>query len=471
LSSAGPPWELEPDAEELRRLIDRSADFVIEETSDPGSLPASDFDGVADLAATFAGPAPENGGDLGSLLERLRPAVRKSFNTIGPGYMAYVPGGGIPSAALADFIAAAVNRYVGVSAAAPALAQIERTVIGWLAAMMGYPANAGGILTSGGSFSNLVATVTARAAKLPAGLADGTYYVSEEAHLSVLKAARIAGLPEGNLRRVAVDRRLRMDPGQLEEAIRRDRAAGRRPFLVVVNAGTTNTGAVDPVPAVLEIAQRHGLWVHADAAYGGFFRIVPEGPDLLPGLEGCDSITLDPHKGLFLPYGTGCLLVRDVAALLRAHQGEAAYLQDVATRGTEPPNFTDISPELSRDFRGLRIWLPVMLHGLGAFREQLAEKLALARWAHDELRKEPSLEMLDEPQLSVVAFRCRPPSGDPDHAGQELLRRVNARRRVYLSSTRVAGRYVLRICVLAFRTHREHVRDAVTAIREEARSL
>jgi aromatic-L-amino-acid/L-tryptophan decarboxylase len=238
----------------------------------------------------------------------------------------------------------------------------------------------------------------------------------------------------------------------------------------VVNVGTTNTGAVDPLPELLDIARRYDLWVHADAAYGGFFRLAPGGAALMPGIEACDSITLDPHKGLFFPYGTGCLLVREAATLVRAFRGDAEYLQDVAS-GVGQENYSEMSPELSRDFRGLRVWLPIQLHGLAAFREQLGEKLELARWAFEQLRDEPWLTMVDEPQMSVVAFRLRPDRGDPDALGAELLRRVNARGRVYLSSTTLDGRYVLRICVLSFRTHLERVREAVAALKAEARTL
>ncbi|HYS78053.1 MAG TPA: pyridoxal-dependent decarboxylase, partial [Candidatus Dormibacteraeota bacterium] len=259
--------------------------------------------------------------------------------------------------------------------------------------------------------------------------------------------------------------RCRLRPALLETMIEEDRAKGQRPFLVVANAGTTNTGAIDPLTEVFDLAHRHGLWAHADAAYGGFFRLVPEGEARLRGIEAYDSITLDPHKGLFLPYGTGCLLVRDPATLRRAHGGQAGYLQDVSS-GAGAPNFTDLSPELSRDFRGLRLWLPIQLHGLQAFRLQIQEKLDLARRAYAELKEEPLLEVLDEPQLSIVAFAAR-----PEARGAELLRRVNARRRVFLSSTTMGGRYVLRLCVLSFRTHADRVLEAVAAIRDEARRL
>jgi aromatic-L-amino-acid decarboxylase len=460
---------LEPETDELVALTRAVSDFVVEHVATLGEQPSFDLDGVEALRASFREPVPLEGRSLASILERLGPAIARSYNTAGPGYLAYIPGGGVYAAALAAFVAAATNRYVGVSQPAPALAQIEETACRWLCDLMGLPAGARGLLTSGGSMSNFGAIVAARHEKLGEDLAGGILYCSEETHYCVAKAARLAGLPRGATRLVPVDGRLRLRVDALETAVRADRAAGRRPFLVVANVGTTNTGAVDPLPDVLRVAREHGLWAHADAAYGGFFRLAEGGEALLRGIESFDSITLDPHKGLFMPYGLGALLVRDGGALARAHRDSAHYVQDVAEDGSL--GFADLSPELSRDFRGLRIWLPLQLHGLAAFRAQLTEKLALARWAYEELRLDPRFEMVDEPQLSVVAFRLRAQGADAERPSAELMRRVNERRRVFLSSTRLGGRHTLRLCVLSFRTHADRVQDAVAALREEARAL
>ncbi|HSD27722.1 MAG TPA: aminotransferase class V-fold PLP-dependent enzyme [Vicinamibacteria bacterium] len=458
---------LEPDPRELEAQTRAVADFVLDHLRTLGRQPSFDLDGVEALRASFREGVPEEGRPIEALLARLGPAIAKSYNTAGPGYLAYIPGGGVYAAALADLLAAATNRYVGVTGAAPALAQIEETAGSWLCTLMGLPAGSRGILTSGGSLSTFSGIVTARHERLGEDFQDGSIYYSDQTHYCVTKAARLAGFPRASLRPLPTDARFRLVPGALEEAVREDRSRGRRPFLVVANVGTTNTGAIDPLPEILRIARADGLWVHADAAYGGFFCLAPGGDALLRGIEECDSITLDPHKGLFLPYGLGALLVRDGGALARAHRESASYVQDVAEEGSL--GFADLSPELSRDFRGLRLWLPLVLHGVAAFREQLAEKLALARWFYEELRADPSFEVLDEPQLSIVAFRLR--GAEAERLGPELLRRVNARRRVFLSSTRIGGRYALRICVLSFRTHADRVRDAVQALKEEARAL
>jgi len=468
MSRTSPP--LEPGPDQLEAHTRAVVELALEELRTLDRQPSFDLEGVEELRASFREPVPEEGHPIEALLARLRPAIAKSYNTAGPGYLAYIPGGGVYAAALADFLAATTNRYVGVTGAAPVLAQIEQTAVSWLCKLMGLPAGSRGILTSGGSLSSFSAIVTARHECLGEEFAAGSIYFSDQTHYCVTKSARLAGFPRASLRQLPTDARFRLDTRALDAAAREDRARGRRPFLVVANVGTTNTGAIDPLPEVLEIAREHGLWVHADAAYGGFFRLAPGGEALLRGVEECDSITLDPHKGLFLPYGLGALLVRDGAALVRAHSESASYVQDVAAEEGSL-GFADLSPELSRDFRGLRVWLPLMLHGLGAFREQLAEKLALARWFHEELRKDPSFEVLDEPQLSIVAFRLRAPEADAERLGPELQRRVNARRRVFLSSTRIRGRYALRVCVLSFRTHEDRVRDAAQALKEEARAL
>ncbi len=459
---------LELSSESLRDALELATRFVREEIDSLEHQPSADVEGAEELARTFVEPLPPGPLPLGTILERLRPAIRMTFNTAGPGYLAFIPGGGIMSAAIADFIATSTNRYVGVRAPAPALAQIEETAIAWLARIMGYPETAGGILTSGGSLSTLSAIVAARETKLPDDFSKGTMYMSDETHYCVPKAARIAGFRDWQVRRVRVDDRRRVDVKALAHAVEADRMKGLKPFLIIANVGTTNTGAIDEIARLVSIGRSHSMWVHADAAYGGFFRLAEAGPSLMPEIEECDSITLDPHKGMFLPYGTGCLLVRNPESLKRAHSMDAEYLHDV--RAQQSANFSDLSPELSRDFRGLRIWLPLVLHGVNAFKDAIEEKLMLTRWAYDRLKNDSRFEILDEPQLSVIAFRLKGEGPDSDRVNEDLQHRVNARGRVFLSSTKLGGRYVIRLCVLSFRTHMDRVRDAVEAIQAEAGS-
>jgi aromatic-L-amino-acid decarboxylase len=454
----------------METVLDRVATHV----DSLAQQPAHDLEGHAALARSLAGPMPEHGVPLADALATLFDrAVPTSFNTAGPGYLAYIPGGGLLHAAVADFIADAVNRYTGVWLAAPGLVQLETNVLRWLAAMVGYPDGALGILTSGGSLANFSAIVAARTDRLPERFQDGTLYVSDQVHHSVHKAARLAGFPADAVRVIATDSGFRIRLDCLEDAVRRDRAAGRVPFLVVGSGGTTNTGAIDDLGALAAFAGRARLWLHVDAAYGGFFALTARGRRALAGLERADSITLDPHKGLFLPYGTGALLVRDAATLRRSHATEGAYLPAMQ-KADDFVDYCQLSPELSRPFRGLRLWLPFQLLGAAAFREALDEKLDLARVAADGLRAMPGIEIVAEPELSTVAFRgiWRGLAADETNArNRALLDAVNRRRHVYLTGTSVDDRFLLRICVLSFRTHRDRIAQALADIRDARAGL
>jgi aromatic-L-amino-acid decarboxylase len=236
---------------------------------------------------------------------------------------------------------------------------------------------------------------------------------------------------------------------------------------VIAAAGSTNTGAVDDLPALHRVASGHGAWLHVDGAYGGFFLLAEEGRRKLAAISRADSVVLDPHKGLFLPYGTGSLLVRNRETLRRAHALSADYMPPMQ----DDPDLVDfnlMSPELSRDWRGLRVWLPIAMHGIGPFRRNLEEKLELARWATEELRKIPGIEILAEPQLSIVAFRLARPGLDGDAANslnRAFLEAINRRKRVYLTGTMLGAKFALRICVLSFRTHRDRMRAGLEDIR------
>ncbi len=461
-------YDLEPSSDTMREWINQAMERIVPYIESLPDQPAADVKDIAALARSVMQPLPEHAEPfpqiLGVLFDKLIP---KRFNTAGPGYLAYIPGGGIFHSAVADLIADAVNPYVGVWLAAPALAQLEATVVRWFADIVGYPPESRGVLTTGGSMANFIALVTARRSKLPEDFLTGTIYASDQVHHSVVKAAMLAGFPERHVREISSDGQFRIRVDLLKKQIEDDRHKGFLPFLIVASAGTTNTGAVDDLPALASLAERENLWLHVDAAYGGFFNLTERGRRVLRGIERTDSIVLDPHKGLFIPYGTGSLLVRDGEALRKAHALHAEYLPPMQ----EDPDFVDFclySPELSRDFRGLRVWLPIKLHGIGAFRANLDEKLDLAEWATDQLRSIPGIEIVAEPQLSIVAFRLADATLSTDaqnNLNRRLLDRINARQRVYLTSTTLGGRFVIRICVLSFRTHKDRLQAALEDIR------
>jgi aromatic-L-amino-acid decarboxylase len=447
----------------VAQVMDRVVPFV-------GALPEQrmhTMTGGKKLARWLREPLPEDGAPFDKLLTMLFSRVfPATLNTASPGYLAYIPGGGLFHAAVADLVTLSLNRYVGLFAAAPGLVQLESNVITWFAAMAGMPETTGGLLTTGGSMANLTALVTARRERLPPDFLRGMIYTSTEAHHSVRKAALIAGFPEGNVREIATDDHFRMLPAALEAAIAEDRAAGKTPFFLAAAAGTTNTGAVDDLDTLAGLAEREHLWFHVDAAYGGFFLLTDRGRALMKGIERADSITLDPHKGLFLPYGTGCLLVRDRESLRRAHAVAGAYMPPMQTED-DLVDFCEIGPELSRDSRGLRVWLPLKMHGAKVFRAELDEKLDLARVAVKALREIAHVEIVAEPELSLLAFRVRRPGlreDEIDALTRRVIAAVNVRQRVFLTGAVVKGRYLIRICILSFRTHRDRVDMALEDI-------
>lgn len=471
----GVQYPLELDRAQRRDLLDRFAKFAddaVEEWSrrTAGAMPTHLAMEAAEVMEIPIGEAPLAGG-AEAMVAHLDRAVATTLPTPGAGYLAYVPGGGLYAAALADFVSGCLNRYTGLAMAAPGLCRLEADVLRWLAAQFGYDDGARGLLTTGGSLANFGAIVAARFDRLgDDGRLDlACAYTATQIHHSVAKSLSLSGIPRSNLRKIEVDARQRIRPDALLERVRSDRAAGSRPFLVVASAGSTNTGAIDPLHELADLCAAEGLWLHVDGAYGGAFVLCEEGKRRLAGIERADSVSFDPHKGMFLPYGTGCLLVREGHKLRRAHHLDADYLQDFedARRDALLPNPTEYGPELTRGYRGLRLWMALQLHGAAAFREALAEKLALAETFHDALveRFPDDIEVVDAPQLSVVPFRVRRAPGESlerwNHRNRALMREINARGRVFLSSTKLpvddGMAFTNRICVLSFRTHRDHI--------------
>ncbi|HEX6036956.1 pyridoxal phosphate-dependent decarboxylase family protein [Longimicrobium sp.] len=418
----------------------------------------------------------ERGAEMDEVVALLEQEVtRPGGHPASPGHLAYIPGGGLYHSALADFMAAVTNKYAGIFFTGPGPVRMENQLVRWVADLVGYPADAAGTTVSGGSLATLTAVATARDAHglRGADYASTVVYLTTEAHHAVDKALRIAGLGEARLRYVPTDEGLRMRPDALAALVAEDRAAGLRPWLIAAAAGTTATGAVDPLDAIADVAEREGCWLHVDAAYGGFFLLTEHGRAMMKGIERSDSVILDPHKSLFLPWGSGMVLVRDARAMAAAHGGTGSYMQDALRADPGEISPADVSPELSRPFRALRMWLPLVLVGVGPFRAALEEKLLLARYFRAEARA-LGFEVGPEPDLSIVTFRWAPAGMDPErvHALNEAL--VEAMRhdgRVFLSSVTVDGRFTLRMAALSFRTHRRTIDLALRLLREHVERL
>ena len=455
---AGP---LEPDSGSRRELgskaLDHALAFLDEVEDAPSLRPASDvFDQRLDPEFT------DEGRDPAAVLDYVGACIeRPGITTTSPRFMGYIPGGGLFHSALGDMLAAASNKYSGFAPAAPGAVRIENACTAWLASVIGYPSTAAGTLTSGGSMANLTAIVAARDARDLDG--GGAVYLTRFVHHCIDKALNIAGRRSSPRRLIATDENHRMSIDALEQALEEDRRNGVRPWLVVASAGTVDTGAVDPLAEVAALCRRYGAWFHVDGAYGGLFALCEQGRQLLKGIEEADSVALDPHKTLFLPYGTGAALVRDGRLLQDAFSASADYIRPLG-ESEVGPSPADLSPELTRHFRALRLWLPLQIAGISAFRAAQAEKLALARHFHARLSGIDGFDAGAPPDLSVVAFRYLPQSGDPDEFNERLMRHIQEEGRVMMSGTRIDGSYRLRCAILCFRTHIEHVDEAIDAV-------
>ncbi len=458
---------------ELRAMGDAVLERVVAHLASLAEQPSCGDLDAEQLCRSLREPAPEAGSPLEPLLDALfDDYIPRSFTTPGPGYLAYIPGGGVFPAALADLISNTTNRFTGIWQSAPVLLQLEANALDWLREWMGLPSTTRGLFTTGGSMATFNAVACARERLLGAELRPGTVYVSSQAHHSVTKAARLAGIAADRVRTLPVDAAYRLRVDALASAVAADRAAGLRPFLVVSSAGTTNTGAVDPLDEIADYAAREGLWHHVDGAYGAFFQLVPELHATLSGLSRADSLTLDPHKGMFLPYGTGALLVRDGAALRALHSASAGYLPELQEQFYDPSQY---GPDLSRDAPGLRVWLTLKLYGTARYRAALSEKHALAVWAAEQLAGVPGVVLDAPPALSLFAFHLEGPGLESleqqNLATRRLMERVTARGAVMVSGAQVGERYLGRVCVLSFRTRRARLELGLQHLREECARL
>ncbi len=452
---------LEPDSDERRTLASEAVEHALaywdQVEAAPSNRPWSEV-----FSQVLQPEFPEEGRDPASVLDYVGACVEApGFATTSPRFMAYIPGGALVHSALGDLIAAASNKYSGFASASPGAVRIENACVAWLSSVIGYPGDSSGTLTSGGSIANLTAMVAAREARDPDG--GGAIYHTRFAHYCIEKALHIAGRGRSPKRVIATDERYRMSVEALEQALEEDRLNGVTPWLVVASAGTVDTGAIDPLPEIARLCRRYGAWLHVDGAYGGLFALSDEGQALLSGIEQADSVALDPHKTLFLPYGTGAVLVRNGRLLQEAFSATGEYIRPLG-ESEVGPSPADLSPELTRHFRALRLWLPLQIAGIAAFRAAQAEKLALARYFHARLSELEGFDPGPPPQLSVVAFRYIPKSGDVDDFNERLMNYIQQEGRVMMSGTRIDGSYRLRCAILSFRTHADHIDDAVEAV-------
>ena len=455
----------------LRKAVVESAEEFIEALDDLPAFNPKERTGARLLAAPISG----DGIGIKKALKLLEEhVVHTGANTASGGHFAYIPGSSQFHAALGDYLAAISNKYAGIFFSAPGAVRMENMLARWVADLVGYPAEAGGTLASGGSIANLTAITAARDAHKLRGedYSRAVVYLTEQAHHCIPKALRIAGMHEAKLRYVEMDSRFRMRPEALSAAIDDDRRAGVKPWLIIASAGTTDTGSVDPLDSIADVAGASGCWMHVDAAYGGFFLLTEHGREIMSGIERSDSVVLDPHKSLFLPYGTGVVLARDRNTLIAANVYQANYMQDAVTDSSEYSP-ADMSPELTKHFRALRMWLPLIVIGTDPFVAALEEKLLLTRYFRVEVEK-LGFKVITDPDLTVVSYRWAPAGATPEQCNEmnkRILEGTQRDGRIFISSTMIDSLYTLRLVVLASRTHKKTIDMALDVLSRQLEEL
>jgi aromatic-L-amino-acid/L-tryptophan decarboxylase len=461
--------DLDWDPDRARQLGEDAVDLWVELLARLPELPVSRDFRADELREALAIEVPEEPLERGELLGHLRALVLESSMYPGhPGFLAYISGAGTVPGAAADLLAAALNQNGGAFRLSPGATTIEEHLVRWLAGRFGLPAGAGGLVVAGGAVANLVGLKVARdrAGEDPrgSGVRAGpplAFYASTESHVVQQRAADLLGLGSEAVRLIAVDDRWRMRPDALAEALERDLAAGVVPAAVIATAGTTATGAIDPLPDIAELCERHGASLHVDACYGGPAALADELRPLLDGIERADSIAVDAHKWLYTPLLGGCVLVRDSRQLAASFATEATYVWlDEALR--EGVDLTLHGPDFSRGFAALRIWLSLLAHGRAAYGRRIAHDAALARYLGELVDDHPDFELMAPVSLSICCFRYAPAAlgGDEDRLdrlNERLMMAVMSDGRVYCSNAVLNGRFCLRACIVNFRTEAEHL--------------
>ena len=457
--SAERPDSLELDKESMRKLGYGVVDLLVERLATLDESHVWQGATRAEMEARLREPPPAGPSPFEAIVEQLAADVLPfAGHHDHPRFFGFVPGCPTWPSILGDFIAAGVNVFQGTWLQSAGASAVELVVLDWFRQWLGYPPQASGILVTGGSQANLTALACARETTPGAKSDASVLYVSTQGHSSVARAVRVLGFADEQVRAVPVDEHRRMRPDALAAAIEADVGAGRHPFLVVANAGATNTGAVDPLAEIATISSERGVWLHVDAAYGGFTVLTERGRECLAGIELADSIALDPHKWLYQPYEVGCLLVREGTLLGDAFHIMPDYLQDTVVGGREV-NFADRGIQLTRSARGLKLWLSLKFFGVDAFRAAIDRSLDLALAAQERIERSSKLELLSPATLGVVCFRRTDESLDEaglEEANAALLTALARSGEGMLSSTRLDGRYALRLCAL---NHRSGVGD------------
>jgi len=489
-----PATSLSMSAHQRAQLGRHALDWVLAYFDGEATRPVYSLPGAGALEPALAAPLPVEGEDLGAVFDEFSRQMATGARHNGhPRMFGYVQASASFAGVLADFLTSALNQNVTSWRSAPSATNIERQTIEWIRRIVGFEAGTEGLFVSGGSMANLVGMAAALASRHPAVTQEGVralrgepvVYASSLVHMSILKAAAILGLGSRAVRRIRVDSAFRMDPQALDESLRADCEAGRLPVCVVANAGDVNTGAVDPISEIADVCRLHGVWLHADGAYGGFAVLSPSGRAELAGLSLADSVSLDPHKWLFAPLDVGCVLVRDRVALARAFSYSAEYVDVIATPTMSDYAFWNYGPELTRRFRALKVWMTLRCCGTRALGEAIERNITLARRLAELVDRDPDLERLAPVPLSIVCFRYlraadrerlqhpderkrRMARDEANRLNRELMVAVQTGGEAYLSNTMIGDAFALRACIVNYRTTEADLEHLINEIKAAA---
>ena len=476
------PSDLRIDPDELHRMLLGAGQLVEQYYRGISDLRIAPVTTSTQVRELLREPLPQGPGDGDEILATVRDVIYPLNRHNGhPRFFGYISSPGSAAAVIADLLASALNANVTSWRSAPAAAELERLVIDWLKAMIGYDAGASGLLVSGGSIANLSGLAAARSWAAPeigtagasAASAPLRVYASQESHFSIRKSARILGIGSENVCLIPTADDLRINVAELQDRINADRKLEYKPMCIVASAGTVNTGAVDSIADLADLAQREDMWLHVDGAYGAFAALTPSAKHLFAGIERAKSVSLDPHKWLYASTGCGCILYRDPSTAKAAFAENAEYTRPVDLSGDEAFAFWDLGLELSRPFRALAVWLQIKLYGTRVLAAAIENNIACALHFQTLVRNRPDFEMLAPVTLSIFCFRFRPAnfSGDLDALNEQILAEVQRRGSSYLSNARVHGQFALRGCVVNYRTTLQDMDQLFEDVRNAASSL
>jgi len=460
--------QLDFSPERMREIGYRVVDVLVDHLSSLREQPVGGRGNPAALLASMNEPPPELGMEFEAVLDQVKNQVlQNSMHVNHPRFLSYVPGPSNFVGAMADALASGYNVFAGTWISGSGPAAVELAVMSWLRQACGLPEGAGGLFVSGGTMANLTGLAVARHVKLGDRLPVATVYLSDQAHSSLEKALRVIGILDGNLRKLPTDSDRRLQVPELVQSIARDRAAGLHPFCVIATAGTTNTGAVDPLREIAQVCREQDLWFHIDGAYGAAAVLCDRGRKLLDGLDLADSLSLDPHKWLFQPFETGCILVRDLAHLRQTFRILPEYLRDTHQNSAEF-NFTDHGLQLTRGFRALKLWMSIKVFGMASFRAAIERGFVLAEFTEACLRKMPGWEIVMPAHMGIVCFRY---SVADDAAHMRLVQAILEDGFTLITSTIIDHRTVLRTCTINPRTTESDIEQSLNRMDRLAREL